>query len=155
MEATALEALAAIKNSNLSIETKSAYLTKLKSEIKRDNIPDSSIPIVFDTLKIALPSPSLATAGFSTLGHVLKRLYLQQEHRAIALQGRAIYPLLLDRLGDHREKMRQQAAQAFADFWAASKSDVESYVLEGALVGRNPRAKEASMIWLAKVCISL
>ncbi|KAI5307793.1 suppressor of tub2 mutation, partial [Ascosphaera atra] len=149
MDARATEVLSALRNPNLSIEAKITYLTKLKSDIKRENIPEASIPLVFDALKIAIPSQSLAAAGFSTLGHVLKRLYLQQEHRAIALQGRQMYPLLLDRLGDHRERIRSQAAQAFSDFWAASHSDVESYVLEGALVGKNPRAKEASMIWLA------
>ncbi|KAI5289855.1 suppressor of tub2 mutation, partial [Ascosphaera aggregata] len=151
MDARASEVLAALKNTNLSIDAKQTYITKLKSDIKRENIPDSSIPLIFEALRIALPSPSLATPAFSTLGHVLKRLYLQQDHRAIAMHGRAIYPFLLDRLGDHREKMRQCAMQAFADFWAASKTDVESYVLEGALVGRNPRAKEASMLWLSKM----
>ncbi|KAI5294117.1 suppressor of tub2 mutation [Ascosphaera acerosa] len=158
MDVRAAEVVAALKNTNLSLDAKQTFLAKLKSDIKRENIPDAALPAVFDALKLALPSvsPALALAAFSTLGHVLKRLYLQlpqpkEQARTIALHGRALYPFLLDRLGDHREKIRQCAVQAFADFWPAAKADVESYVLDGALVGRNPRAKEASMLWLARM----
>ncbi|KKZ65297.1 hypothetical protein EMCG_08813 [[Emmonsia] crescens] len=151
MEARATEVLAALKNPNLSVEAKTQQLTKLKSEIKQKNVPDIAISTVFEAFRYAIASQhsSLSAGGFSALGHLLKRLYLQDLHQAIAAQGRSTYPLLLERLGDHKERVRSQAAQAFSDFWQASPVEVEHHVLEVALVGKNPRAKETSMAWLA------
>ncbi|OAX81560.1 hypothetical protein ACJ72_04094 [Emergomyces africanus] len=151
MEARAIEVLAALKNPNLSIETKTQHVTRLKSEIKQKNVPDVAISTVFEAFRCAIASQhsSLSAGGFSALGHLLKRLYLQDLHQAIAAQGRSTYPLLLERLGDHKERVRAQAAQAFSDFWQASPVEVEHHVLEVALVGKNPRAKETSMTWLA------
>jgi CLIP-associating protein 1/2 len=154
MEARATEALAALKSNNLSVEAKTAHLTKLKSDIKQKNVPDAAISTVFEAFRSAISSQhsSLSGAGFSALGHLLKRLYLQEQHQAIASQGRHTYGLLLERLGDHKERIRTQAAQAFTDFWPASPAEVEHHVLEVALVGKNPRAKESSMSWLLNVC---
>ncbi|KAG5291941.1 HEAT repeat protein [Histoplasma ohiense] len=151
MEARATEVLAALKNPNLSIEAKTQQLTKLKSEIKQKNVPEVAISTVFEAVRYALASQhsSLSAGGFSALGHLLKRLSLQDLHQAIAAQGRSTYPLLLERLGDHKERVRSQAAQAFSDFWQSAPVEVEHHVLEIALVGKNPRAKETSMIWLA------
>ncbi|OJD15856.1 hypothetical protein AJ78_03909 [Emergomyces pasteurianus Ep9510] len=151
METRAIEVLAALKNPNLSVETKTQQVTKLKSEIKQKNVPDVAISTVFEAFRYAIASQhsSLSSGGFSALGHLLKRLYLQDLHQAIAAQGRSTYPLLLERLGDHKERVRSQAAQAFSDFWQASPVEVEHHVLEVALVGKNPRAKETSMAWLA------
>ncbi|KAL2369773.1 protein stu1 [Blastomyces gilchristii SLH14081] len=151
MEARATEVLAALKNPNLSIEAKTQQLTKLKSEIKQKNVPEVAISTVFEAVRHAISSQhsSLSAGGFSSLGHLLKRLYLQELHQAVAAQGRSTYPLLLERLGDHKERVRSQAAQAFSDFWESSPVEVEHHVLEVALVGKNPRAKETSMTWLA------
>ncbi|PGH11109.1 hypothetical protein AJ79_05054 [Helicocarpus griseus UAMH5409] len=151
MEARATEVLAALKNNNLSIEIKAQHLNKLKSEIKQKNVPEIAISTIFDAFRAAISSQhsSLSAAGFSALGHLLKRLYLQELQQAIAAQGRCLYPLLLERLGDHKERVRAQAAQAFSDFWQAAPVEVEHHVLEVALVGKNPRAKETSMTWLA------
>lgn len=155
MDARATEVLAALRNSNISIEAKTTHLTKLKSDIKQKNVPDVAISTIFEVFRGAIASQhsSISAAGFSGLGHLLKRLHLQDLHQAVASQGRHMYPLLLDRLGDHKERIRTQAAQAFSDFWLASPSEVEHYVLEIAMVGKNPRAKETSMTWLATVCL--
>src|SRR5436190_11466308 len=126
MEARATEVLAALRNNNLSVEAKTAHVTKLKSEIKQKNVPDGAVSIVFEAFRCAISSQhsSLSGAGFSALGHLLKRLYLQEQHQAVANQGRHTYPLLLERLGDHKERIRAQAAQAFTDFWPASSVEV-------------------------------
>jgi CLIP-associating protein 1/2 len=156
MDIKATDLLAALKNSNNSIEAKAAQLTKLKSEIKQKNVPESAVATIFDAFRYAISSQhsSLSGAGFSALGHLLKRLYLQEQHQIIAGQGRSTYPLLLERLGDHKERIRAQAAQAFSDFWSASSVEVEHHVLEVALVGKNARAKETCMVWLVNVCSS-
>ncbi|EEP78785.1 predicted protein [Uncinocarpus reesii 1704] len=153
MDARATELLATLRNSNVSIDVKATSLAKIKSEIKQRNVPEAAIPPLFDSLRLAIASQhsSLSSAGFSSLGHLLKRLSLQDQHQAITLQGRATYQVLLEKLGDHKARIRDQAAQAFTEFWLASPVDVEHHVLETALVGKNPRAKETSMTWLAKM----
>lgn len=153
MEAKAIELLAILRNSNASVDTKVTHMTALKSEIKQKNVPESAITPIFDSVKQAIASPhtSLSGAGFSALGHLLKRLGIQQQQHAVVLQSRYLYPLLLERLGDHKERVRAQAAQAFTELWPAAGADVEHHVLEVALTGKNPRAKETAMNWLSTV----
>lgn len=153
MDTRATELLSALRHNNISIESKIETLSKLKSEIKQKNVPEEAISTIFGAFRVAISSQhsSLSTAGFSSLGHLLKRLYLQEEQQAIAHHGRNTYPLLLERLGDHKERIRAQASQAFTDFWTAAPADVEHHVLETALGGKNSRAKETSMLWLARV----
>lgn len=153
MESKAAELLAALKNINLSIDAKVAHVTAVKSEIKQKNVPESAVLAIFESLRLALASQysSLFSAAFSTLGHFFKRLYVQDQSYLISQHARILYPILLERLGDRKERTRAQAAQAFTDLWSAASGDVEHYVLEVALVGKNPRAREMSMIWLANV----
>jgi CLIP-associating protein 1/2 len=157
MEAKAAELLAAFKNPNLSVDAKVAHLTAIKSDIKQKNVPEGAIPTIFDTLRLALTSQhsSVLGAGFSTLGHFLKRLSIQDQQQWIVSQARNFYPLLMERLGDHKERVRAQAASIFTELWSVASNEVEYYVLETALTGKNPRAKEMSMLWLSNVCLPL
>ncbi|KAK2828970.1 suppressor of tub2 mutation, partial [Arthroderma sp. PD_2] len=153
MDERATELLAALRNSSLSVDAKIASLAKLKSEIKQRNVPTAAAGDIFNAIRLAIASQhaSLAAGGFSALGHLLKRLYLQEQDALIASQGRNTYSLLLEKLGDHKERVRAQASQAFADFWPASPVETEHHVLDVALVGKSPRAKETSMMWLVKM----
>jgi CLIP-associating protein 1/2 len=154
MEAKAAELLAAFKNPNLSVDAKVAHLTAIKSDIKQKNVPEGAIPTIFETLRLALTSQhySVHGAGFSTLGHFLKRLSIQDQQQWIVSQARNFYPVLMERLGDHKERVRAQAASIFTELWSVASEEVEYYVLQTALTGKNPRAKEMSMLWLANVC---
>ncbi|RAK82943.1 ARM repeat-containing protein [Aspergillus costaricaensis CBS 115574] len=153
MEPKATELVATLKNLNLAIDAKVSFLNSVKSDIKQKNVPESAIPSIFDALRLSLASShqTLLSAGFSTMGHFLKRLFIQEQHGIVASQARHLYPVLLERLGDHKERVRAQAAQAFTDFWPAASHEVEQHVLGTALVGKNNRAREMSMIWLANM----
>ncbi|PWY81257.1 ARM repeat-containing protein [Aspergillus eucalypticola CBS 122712] len=153
MESKATELLASLKNLNLAIDAKVSLLNSMKSDIKQKNVPENAIAPIFDALRQSISSPhsTLLSAGFSTMGHFLKRLFIQEQHSIVASQARNIYPLLLERLGDHKERVRAQAAQAFTDFWPAASHEVEQHVLGTALIGKNNRAREMSMIWLANM----
>ncbi|KKK20576.1 hypothetical protein ARAM_004038 [Aspergillus rambellii] len=153
MESKAAEVLAVLKNNNLSIDAKVTHLLGLKSDIKQKNVPEGAVLLIFECLRQSIASQhfSLLAAGFSTLAHFLKRLFIQEQHSLVSTQARDIYPILLERLGDHKERVRAQAAQAFTDLWPAANAEVEHYVLEVALVGKNPKAKEMSMIWLSSM----
>lgn len=153
MEAKAVELLAALKNINQSIEAKTAHLASIKSDIKQRNVPEGAVSPLFESLRYSIGSQhfSLLCAGFSTLGHFLKRLLIQDQHDLVSAHARYLYPLLLERLGDHKERVRVQAAQAFTELWPAASSEVEHYVLENALVGKSPRAREMALTWLCNV----
>ncbi|KAJ5166969.1 Protein stu1 [Penicillium canariense] len=153
MEAKAAELLAAFKNTDLSVDAKVAHLTAIKSDIKQKNVPEGAIPTIFETLRLALTSQhySVLGAGFSTLGHFLKRLAIQDQQQWIVSQARNFYHVLMERLGDHKERVRAQAASIFTELWSVAGNEVEYYVLETALIGKNPRAKEMSMLWLSNM----
>ena len=153
MEAKAAELLAAFKNPNVSVDSRVNHLTSIKSDIKQKNVPEGAIPTIFETIRLAIISQhySVCSAGFSTLGHFLKRLSIQDQQQWIANSARNFYPLLTERLGDHKERIRAQAASIFTELWSTASGEVEYYVLDTALVGKNPRAKEMSMLWLSNV----
>ncbi|KAI2728243.1 hypothetical protein CBS147354_2776 [Penicillium roqueforti] len=153
MEAKAAELLAAFKNPNLSVDSKIAYLSSVKSDIKQKNVPEGAIRAIFETLRLAIGSQhySVLGAGFSTLGHLLKRLAIQDQQQWIVHQAESLYPILLERLNDPKERIRAQAASIFTELWPFAGDEVEYHVLEGALVGKNHRAKEMSMLWLANM----
>jgi CLIP-associating protein 1/2 len=153
MEPKAAELLAVLKNNNLSIDVKVGHLLGIKSEIKQRNVPDAAVPTIFESLRLSIAShhSALFAAGFSTLGHFLKRLFIQEQHHIVSSHARHICPVLLERLGDHKERVRAQAAQAFTDLWPAAGLEVEHYVLEVALTGKNPKSKEMSLLWLSNV----
>ncbi|KAF3391841.1 hypothetical protein DPV78_010384 [Talaromyces pinophilus] len=151
MEARATELLGTLKNPNVSVDAKIAALTNVKSDIKQKNVPEPAALPLFEALRLAISAQhsSLSSAGFSTLAHLLKRLYIQENHHLVLFHARQLYPICLERLGDHKERLRAQASQAFTDLWIAAPQDVEAHVLGTALVGKNARAREMSMIWLA------
>ncbi|KAL2824927.1 clasp N terminal-domain-containing protein [Aspergillus cavernicola] len=151
MEPKAVELVAVLKNGNLAIDVKVAHLLGLKSDIKQKNVPEGAVTPIFQCLRLAIASPHVAllAAGFSTLGHCLKRLFIQEQHSLVALHAHDLYPSLLERLGDHKERLRAQAAQAFTDLWPAANAEVEHCVLELALTGKNPKAREMSLVWLS------
>ncbi|KAJ5158363.1 uncharacterized protein N7500_008014 [Penicillium coprophilum] len=153
MEAKAAELLAAFKNPNLSVDSKIAYLSSVKSDIKQKNVPEGAIRPIFETLRLAIGSQhySVLGAGFSTLGHFLKRLAIQEQEQWIVHQAQSLYPILLERLNDPKERIRAQAASIFTEVWPFAGNEVEYHVLEVALVGKNHRAKETSMLWLANM----
>lgn len=157
MEAKAEELLVAFKNPNLSVDSKIAHIASIKSDIKQKNVPEGAITTIFDTLRLAITSQhsSVSSAGFSTLGHFLKRLSIQDQQPWILSQARNFYPILMERLGDHKERVRAQSASIFTELWAVSTAEAEYYVLDCALVGKNPRAREMSLLWLANVCMPL
>ncbi|KAL4781405.1 clasp N terminal-domain-containing protein [Aspergillus varians] len=151
MEQKAEELHAVLKNSNLSIDTKVTHILGLKSDIKQKNVPEGAVPPIFECLRLAIASPyfALITAGFSTLGHFLKRLFIQELHNLVSLFAKDLISCLLDRLGDHKDRIRALAAQALTDIWPAAPWEVEHSVFELGLASKNPRTKQSSLVMLA------
>jgi CLIP-associating protein 1/2 len=153
MDTQAYDLLLVMRNGEVAVETKVSLIATLKSDIKNRHVPENAVPCIFDIVRHAVASPhsSLSGAGFTTLGYLLKRLSLQDQLHIIAAQGPKTYPILMEKLGDPKEKLREQAAQAFTDFWMASSIEVEHHILEGGLVNKSSKTKERSLAWLSYV----
>ncbi|EKG14228.1 Armadillo-like helical [Macrophomina phaseolina MS6] len=154
MEDQAASLLATLKKSSAPVDQKLTQFNSLKSSIKHLRVPQECTPTIFECVRLAIAaqtSSTLVSTGFSTLGHLVKRLHLQNQTQIIAQQSNPLLPTLLDRLGDARESHRNAASQALSDLWPYNHPGVESIVREGALGGTNSRAKEAAMQWVVKM----
>ncbi|KAJ6447139.1 STU1-like protein [Purpureocillium lavendulum] len=131
--------LVAILRSDSSLDAKVQFVTTVKSCIKQHNVPETSVPLLFDGLRAAASSQhaALVNAGFTALNHLLTRLS-RQDPKLLAKEA----------LGDQKDKFRGLALQGLNTFYAAAPQDVERLVRNAALGGKNPRAKEAGMQWL-------
>jgi CLIP-associating protein 1/2 len=156
MEAQARRVLAALKNHDVSVETKSSEIAELKSTIKRQVVPDAAINSLIEVVKSSMTSQhsALVGQGLSTLGHLLKRLSLQSGDH-LTHHAPRILPLILEALGDRKDRHRALAMQCLTDVWLAVPQDVERMVRESTMSSKNPRTKESSMQWLATVCTKI
>ncbi|OCL13663.1 hypothetical protein AOQ84DRAFT_385243 [Glonium stellatum] len=154
MEEQAATLLAALKKSSTPVDTKIVLFNNLKSNIKHLRVPEASQAPIFECIKVAISattSAALVSTGFSTLGHLIKRLVLQNQTNILTSQSSRLLPILLDRLGDARESHRNAASQILADLWPFAHIEVESLIKDNAMKGTNARAKEVSMQWLVKM----
>ena len=151
MEQQALHLLAVLRNSTIPLDTKIDLLTKLKTHIKHHHVPEPAINPSFEVVRLAISNSQFLDAGFSILSHLTKRLELQEQLTFTAAQGKKTYPIILERLGDAKDRVRLRAIQVFTEFWKASRTDVEQLIRDSALSGKSPRAKEAAMQWILKV----
>ncbi|KAI9831777.1 MAG: hypothetical protein M1819_004674 [Sarea resinae] len=143
-----------LRDTSRSNDDKIKCINDVKSTIKHHVVSEEAAPSMFEFVRTAISSQhsSIVVAGFSTLNHLLKRLNIQEQPKLIAAQSGRTLPLLIERLGDPKERYRLCAAQALADFWTVSQLDVEREIRDSALAGKNQRAKEAGMHWLSKMC---
>lgn len=144
--------LIALLRTDASIDTKVQQVTAVKSSIKQHIVPETCIIPVFEALRTASSSQhaNLVNAGFTALNHLFTRL-VRQDPRTLAKEGARTLPLIVEKLGDHKEKFRQLGAQALTTLYKVAPVEVERSVRNIAMVGKNPRAKEASLCWLLQV----
>ena len=154
MEKEAQDLLAILRRSSVAVDAKLNAFNNIKSNIKHSRVPDAAQAPIFECIKIAITqqtSSNLASSGFSTLQHIIKRLRLQNQTGVIVKQGLKLCPILLDRLADPRETHRTAASQAFTELWQYSAEEVEKIIRDAAIAGTNVRGKEAGMQWVSKV----
>jgi len=149
MDSLAIQALASMRGPGVPVESKLNQLTALKAEIKHRHCPPAAVGPLFDVVRLALATPHLTDAGFSILGHLMKRLDLQDQDSLLYQEGARTYPTLLERLADPKDRIRQRAIQALTDFHTVAAAEVELFIRDHVLTNRNPRAKEAGMHWVA------
>ncbi|EEY14727.1 STU1 [Verticillium alfalfae VaMs.102] len=147
-----VENLLRVLRSDAAVDAKVNHVTAIKSGIKQHNVPDHLVPSIFDALRLASSSQHavLVNAGFTSLNHLLTRLS-RQEPKFLNRELKATLPLVIDKLGDQKEKFRTLAAQALTTLYAVAPADVERMVRNVAMAGKNPRAKEAGMQWVLQM----
>lgn len=144
--------LIALLRTDVSIDTKVQQVTAVKSSIKQHMVPESCIVPVFEALHLASSSQHalLVNAGFTALNHLFTRL-VRQDPRSLSKEGARALPLIVEKLGDQKEKFRQLASQALVTLYKVAPVEVERSVRNIAMVGKSARAKEASLHWLLQV----
>ncbi len=144
--------LLAVLRTDASIDAKVNQINNVKSGIKQNNVPEPCVLPLFEATRQSMISQhaAIVNAGFSTLNHLLTRLS-RQEPKYVAKEAGRTLPLVIEKMGDQKEKYRQLAAQCLTTFWKVAPMDVERIVKNAGMVGKNPRMKEASMNWLVQV----
>ncbi|KAH6673758.1 STU1-like protein [Halenospora varia] len=144
--------LLAILRTDVSNDAKVHQINNVKSGIKQNNVPEPCILPLFEATRTSMTSQhaAIVNAGFSTLNHLLTRLSRQEPKYVVKEAGRTL-PLVIEKMGDQKEKYRQLAAQCLTTFWKVAPMDVERIVKNTGLVGKNVRTKEASMSWLVQM----
>jgi CLIP-associating protein 1/2 len=155
MEQQAVNLMSMLKRPTAPSEAKVNLFNSLKSDIKHYRVPETAQANIFDCIKLGITqqsSAALASSAFSTLGHLIKRLKIQDGsgHAIVQLAPR-LFPAIHDRLGDMREPVRAAASQALTDLFPFCASDIEQLVCDEALAGSNPRAKETVMRWVVRM----
>ena len=147
--------LLTILRSDSTLDAKVQFVTTVKSCIKQHNVPETTVPHLFDGLRSASSSQhaALVNAGFTALNHLLTRLS-RQDPKILAREAARTLPLVIEKLGDQKDKYRSLANQALNTLYGVAAADVERFVRNSALTSKNPRAKEAGMAWLLQVNIA-
>ena len=145
----------ALLRTEVSTDSKVNQVNAVKSSIKQHNVPDNCVALLFDALRTASSSQhaALVNAGFTALNHLITRMS-RQEPKLLSKEAARTLPLIIEKLGDQKEKFRSIALQALVTLYTPAPLDVERSVRNTAMVGKNPRAKEASLQWLLQVGIS-
>ncbi|KAK5131033.1 hypothetical protein LTR08_001383 [Meristemomyces frigidus] len=155
MEAQAASLLSTLKRPAAPSDAKLHALNALKSDIKHCRVPETALSSIFECLRLAIAqqvSSTLALSAFSTLGHLVKRMQIQDAsgHTITQLAPR-LFPALQDRLGDLKQPIRTASAQALAELYPLLGPDVEHIIREEAINGPHARAKEAAMQWVVRM----
>jgi CLIP-associating protein 1/2 len=155
MEQQAVNLMSMLKRPTAPSETKVNLFNSLKSDIKHYRVPETAQSNIFDCIKLGITqqsSAALASSAFSTLGHLIKRLKIQDASgHAITQLSPRLFPAIHDRLGDLREPVRAAASQALIDLYPFCATEIEQLVCDEALPGTNPRAKETVMRWVVRM----
>jgi CLIP-associating protein 1/2 len=100
--------------------------------------------LIFDSVKQGLAStnhPNLAQAALTCLVILIKRMALQDASKLKSVST-TILPLLVDRLGDVKDRYRELAMNSLVEFWKATPVDVEKTIKEFGFGNKSWRIRE-------------
>lgn len=155
MDQQAATLLSTLKRPSAQTDVKVNQLNALKSDIKHYRVPETAQSTIFDCIKLAISqqaSSTLLSTALSTLGHLIKRLKIQDNSgHAISHLAPRLFSALQERMGDLREPVRAATSQAMTDLYPFCPGEVEEMIRDGAIGGSSVRAKETGMRWVARM----
>ena len=99
---------------------------------------------MFDVIKQGLASPNhpnITVAALTCVVVFIKRMGIQDPTRLRATASQFL-PLLVDRLGDVKDRYRELAMNSLVEFWKACPSEVEKTIKEVGFGNKSWRIRE-------------
>ncbi|KAH0612578.1 uncharacterized protein H6S33_008958 [Morchella sextelata] len=142
--------LALLKGSD--VDQKIAEFANIKSQVKHQHVQTEAIGPLFEACRLGVSSPNntLSLHALSCLGHLIKRVTLQDVAR-IRPHVAHILPVLIEKLGDQKDRSRSVALTGLLDLWKSSGPDVERGIKELGFGSKIPRCRQESLNWLLQV----
>lgn len=111
----------------------------------------ASIDALFEACRVGAISPNstLGAHALSCLGHLTKRVSIQDPSRLRA-HAPSTLPLLIDKLGDVKERNKTVALAAIIDTYKHCPQEVEKAMKELGFPSKNARVRLESIRWLAQ-----
>ncbi|KAF3289906.1 suppressor of tub2 mutation [Orbilia oligospora] len=144
-------ALLTLIRSNRDDALKVDQLVQAKQKIKHYGIDADATEPTFSAVRIGMSQASNMTLfqhSLSCLGYLVKRC---RANDATLLKRLSIdlLPLLLDKMGDAKERIREMALSPVVDIWTVAPVETERAIRENGLTSKNSRLKESSLEWSA------
>ena len=107
---------------------------------------------MFEACRIAVNAPNLGLAAqaLSCLGHLTKRVSIQDPAR-LRSNAHHTVPLLVEKLGDQKERNKTVAFTAIMETYKHAPMDVERAMRELGFPNKNARVRQESIKWLCQV----
>ncbi|QSL64059.1 hypothetical protein MERGE_000214 [Pneumocystis wakefieldiae] len=115
----------------------------IKRFIKRNDVSLDAVSLLFDGLRIGLIStnPLVMVNCLACTNHLIKRVSLQEISR-LKGPGVVVLPLLIERLGDTKEKVKDVSQNALIELWRGIPSEVERGIKDLGFSSKNWRIRE-------------
>lgn len=99
--------------------------------------------MLFDGLRMGLicTNPYVAMNSLTCTNHLIKRVSLQEITR-LKGPGVMVLPLLIERLGDNKEKVKDVAQNALIELWRGIPIEVERSIKDLGFSSKNWRTRE-------------
>ncbi|EPS36579.1 hypothetical protein H072_9833 [Dactylellina haptotyla CBS 200.50] len=145
--------LLTILRSNRDDTIKIDQLVQAKQKIKHYGVDPLAAEAMFSALRISMSQAANMTLfqhSLSCLGYLIKRCRVNDANllKRVSID---ILPLLLDKMGDAKDRIREMALTPVVDIWTVAPVETERTIREGGLSSKNARLKESSLEWLVRV----
>ncbi|KAF3903120.1 hypothetical protein ABW21_db0205064 [Orbilia brochopaga] len=131
-------------------------LIQAKQKIKHYGIEPNATETAFTAVRIGMSQASNMTLfqhSLSCLGYLIKRCRVNDANLLKRLSV-DLLPLLLDKMGDAKDRIREMALAPVVDIWTVAPVETERFIREIGLTSKNSRLKESSLEWLVRKTIA-
>ncbi|KAI5779218.1 clasp N terminal-domain-containing protein [Geopyxis carbonaria] len=134
------------------VDRKIAEFNTIKGMVKHHAVQSEAINPMFQACEIAIQSSNntLSTNALGCLKHLIKRISLQEPAR-LRPQGHHLLPLLVEKLGDMKDRNRAVAMISILEMFRHCPTEVEKYLKEVGFASKNPRIRQEAIACLMSI----